>query len=104
MCKDCRKLGIGGKSLCEHLYQRSRCKKCKELGIGGKSLCEHYYQKSRCRECKRMGVGGYLLCEHFKRKEVCKVCKNSKTPPIQYVKIDSTNYYRTMITGYLPRM
>ena len=33
--------------------RRDRCKECKKAGIGGSALCEHLKQKHQCPQCKQ---------------------------------------------------
>ena len=78
LCKMCRKLGIGGGSICEHLIKRSICLKCKRNGTGGGSFCDHEKLRSKCLECKLLGVGGRQLCLHYVYKAHCPQCRNNK--------------------------
>lgn len=60
-----------GAYLCEHDHERSTCKECKRLGTGGTSLCdEHHLRRNNCVKC-----GGVSICEHHIQRSTCKKCK-----------------------------
>lgn len=84
-CKECKKLGIGGASICDHNHKRSTCKECKKLGIGGNELCDHYKLRCYCVEC-----GGGGICEHSIRRTSCKKCNG-------FVRLARTMYHSAKV-------
>lgn len=74
-CFDCKKLGIGGSSLCEH-GRRSQCKVC-----NGSQICTHFRQRHECLECKKLGIGGSSICIHEKKMRDCRECKGTGICP-----------------------
>lgn len=64
-CRECKKQGKGGASLCDHYVQRSYCVPC-----GGSQVCEHKRHRKVCKEC-----GGSAICIHGRQRPRCKECR-----------------------------
>lgn len=63
-------------NMCIHGSNKYECAKCKKLGIGGGSICdEHGKRRTICKKCRIAGTGGFSLCIHTNRKGNCAMCK-----------------------------
>jgi len=55
---------------CEHGNRRTICRECKIVGMGGNSLCEHDKQRRSCPKC-----GSRDHCEHGRQRCLCSLCQ-----------------------------
>src|ERR1700720_2522259 len=66
-CREC-----GGTAFCQHNHVRKTCRQCRLIGTGGGSLCEHLRRPFRCKDCRGSGS-----CMHSHRKAHCSKCGSS---------------------------